>query len=171
MGQSRAEEIDFARRGHGRGANYGWRPFEGHRHVYAREHAPAAVAPVLSYPHTRGQCAITGGYVVRDLALRELVGQYLYGDFCTGQIRAVRLTDHAAKQDRVAWATRALADLLRPGRRRTPLRNLVLRIRVPTRPRIGGRPERHGGGVGQRERCGAGAFDRKGLEFSDARAQ
>jgi glucose/arabinose dehydrogenase len=99
VGQSHAEEIDFARRGRGRGANYGWRPFEGRRRVYPRERANGAVGPVLTYPHTGRRCAITGGYVVRDLALGGLVGQYLYGDFCTGQIRAVRLAERSAKQD------------------------------------------------------------------------
>ena len=73
VGQDETEEVDFAVRGRGRGANYGWRVFEGRRRE-TRERAPGAVAPVLTYPHSAGRCAITGGYVVRDPALASLAG-------------------------------------------------------------------------------------------------
>jgi hypothetical protein len=38
-----------------------------------------------------GFCSITGGHVVRDPALRPLVGRYVYGDFCRPQIMSARL--------------------------------------------------------------------------------
>jgi len=99
VGQNTLEEIDFAAAGRARGANYGWRVFEGTRRVVRSEHAPGAVRPVLTYRHTAGRCAITGGYVVRDPALPALSGQYVYGDFCTGQLRAVRLGPGVASGD------------------------------------------------------------------------
>jgi glucose/arabinose dehydrogenase len=98
VGQDEAEEVDFAARGGARGANYGWRVFEGKRRE-TRERAPGAVAPVLTYPHSAGRCAITGGYVVRDPALASLAGWFVYGDFCTGQLRAALLRPGGASGD------------------------------------------------------------------------
>jgi glucose/arabinose dehydrogenase len=98
VGQDEVEEVNFASRGRARGANYGWRVFEG-RLRETREPAPAAVAPVLTYPHTAGRCAITGGYVVRDPALGALAGWYVYGDFCTGQLSAAVLGPQGATGD------------------------------------------------------------------------
>jgi hypothetical protein len=45
--------------------------------------------PIQSYDHQRALCAITGGYVVRDPALPELYGRYLYTDFCGGRLRSL----------------------------------------------------------------------------------
>jgi glucose/arabinose dehydrogenase len=98
VGQDETEEVDFALRGGGRGANYGWRVFEGFRRE-TREPAPRAVGPVFTYPHIGGRCAITGGYVVRDPALASLAGWYVYGDFCTGELRAAILTPGGASGD------------------------------------------------------------------------
>ncbi|MDQ6749940.1 MAG: PQQ-dependent sugar dehydrogenase, partial [Actinomycetota bacterium] len=102
VGQDHFEEIDFARHGGARAANFGWRPFEGRFRLYSKEPAKRAVAPVLTYAHTGHRCAITGGYVVRDPRLKDLVGQYVYGDFCTGQLRSVRLRPGRAAGDRSA---------------------------------------------------------------------
>jgi hypothetical protein len=52
--------------------------------------APGTVLPVIEYPHNPA-CSITGGYVVRDPALPELAGAYLYGDYCTGNISGAAL--------------------------------------------------------------------------------
>ena len=90
VGQDSVEEIDFVRRGRGRGANFGWRPFEGDRRV-VDEPAPGAIAPVITHSHGAGWCSITGGAVVRDPGLPALAGRYVYGDLCEGRIRAARL--------------------------------------------------------------------------------
>ena len=100
VGQGEIEEIDFARKGEARGANYGWRPFEGSRRYAPGEEAPGAVAPVIELTHDDGNCSVTGGYVVRDPALPALAGQYVYGDFCKGQLRAARLSTGSASGDR-----------------------------------------------------------------------
>lgn len=102
VGQEHEEEVDFARHGGVRGGNFGWRPFEGSFRLYPHESAKGAVAPVLTYRHTGHRCAITGGYVVRDPRLKALLGQYVYGDFCTGQLRSVRLGPRGAHGDRSA---------------------------------------------------------------------
>lgn len=40
------------------------------------------------YPHTEGNCSITGGYVYRGRRVPEIAGRYVYGDYCSGQIWA-----------------------------------------------------------------------------------
>jgi glucose/arabinose dehydrogenase len=95
VGQDHYEEVDFAPApGDGAGVNYGWNTYEG-LHTYPAGgpagSAPGTVLPVVEYPHSGGACSITGGYVVRDPALPELAGTYLYGDNCTGDISGVTL--------------------------------------------------------------------------------
>ncbi len=106
VGQNVVEEIDFVRRGRGRGANFGWRPLEGRRRNIAGEAAPGAVPPVLEKAHAAGWCSITGGYVIRDPALRALRGRYVYGDFCRGQVRAATLRTTGARRDRALGVPR-----------------------------------------------------------------
>jgi glucose/arabinose dehydrogenase len=96
VGQDTVEEIDIVRRGRA-GANFGWRPWEGRRRNF-REPAPGAIFPAITHRHRDGFCSITGGYVVRDPALRALAGRYVYGDFCEGRLRVARLRPgHRAK--------------------------------------------------------------------------
>ncbi len=98
VGQDTEEEIDFAQRGHGAGANYGWSVFEGDRR-YKQGSAPGAIKPVLVARHSDGYCAIVGGYVVRDRALRALYGRYLFGDNCKPQINSVLLSAGRARDN------------------------------------------------------------------------
>jgi glucose/arabinose dehydrogenase len=90
VGQDTEEEIDFARRGSGRGANYGWNVFEGRRQFRGGS-APGAVRPRVTHSHADGYCSITGGYVVRDKSLGSLYGRYVYGDLCKQSLRSVKL--------------------------------------------------------------------------------
>ena len=99
VGQDRYEEIDFAPRGKGVGANYGWSIFEGDSR-YKPGSAPGAVKPVVVAPHSAGYCAIIGGYVVRDPSLRSLYGRYLFGDNCRAQINSVVLSAGHARGNR-----------------------------------------------------------------------
>ena len=106
VGQDAFEEVDAAPApGLGVGANYGWDIYEGF-HIYptvALAGPPFPVGfvfPVLEKSHSGdGFCSITGGYVVRDPALPELGGQYVYGDFCNPRLRAVTLTPTGATDD------------------------------------------------------------------------
>jgi len=99
VGQNAVEEIDFRRRGTARGVNFGWRPWEGRRRNFS-EPAPGAVFPQLTKTHADGWCSITGGYIMRDRALGSLYGRYVYGDYCKGQLRSVRLSQSRASGDR-----------------------------------------------------------------------
>jgi glucose/arabinose dehydrogenase len=90
VGQNKEEEVDFSPHGSARGANYGWRVWEGRLH-HASGRAPHAKFPVLVYTHSGGRCSITGGYVVRDPRLSALRGRYVHGDFCDGKLESARL--------------------------------------------------------------------------------
>ena len=98
VGQNAIEEIDFRKHGTAKGVNFGWRPWEGRRRNFD-EPAPGAVFPQITKSHSDGWCSITGGYIVRDRALGNLYGRYVYGDFCKGQIRAARLSQSKATGD------------------------------------------------------------------------
>jgi glucose/arabinose dehydrogenase len=97
VGQDKVEEIDFARKGKARGANFGWRVFEGRSRYTPGERAPGAIAPVITRSHSDGWCSITGGVVVRDKALTGLRGRYLFGDFCKKRIQSAKLSAGKAK--------------------------------------------------------------------------
>ena len=103
VGQNDFEEIDLILPGR----NYGWNVMEG-LHCY-----PPSVSscdqtglesPIVEYPLTGGNCAVTGGYVYRGSRLPSLYGAYIYGDFCSGKIWALRydgqrVTDQALLVD------------------------------------------------------------------------
>jgi len=99
VGQNAYEEISFVRRGRGRGANFGWRPFEGRSRYAEGESAPGHVRPVIVRFHGAGNCSITGGVVVRDPRL-SLAGRYVFGDFCRGRIESARLSSGRARSVR-----------------------------------------------------------------------
>ena len=100
VGQNATEEIDFVPEGEGRGANFGWSAFEGNDRFNPDQEAPGHVRPVLTYGLGGGNCAVTGGYVVRDPALTSLFGRYLYADFCGGELRSFVPSGGEAKGDR-----------------------------------------------------------------------
>ena len=52
---------------------------------------PSGLAlPVASYRHVGDRCSITGGHVYRGAAIPDLVGTYLSGDFCSGEVFGLR---------------------------------------------------------------------------------
>jgi glucose/arabinose dehydrogenase len=97
VGQNAWEEISFVRRGRGRGANFGWRPFEGRARYTPGESARGHTPPVIVRSHQNGNCSITGGVVVRDPALAGLRGRYVFGDLCKGRIESARLSPGRAR--------------------------------------------------------------------------
>lgn len=100
VGQDAVEEVDFRTRGTARGVNFGWRAYEGTRVEDPSLHVRGDVKPVLEYTHAGGNCAVTGGYVVRDPRLPALAGRYVYGDFCAGELLSARLTQHGSSARR-----------------------------------------------------------------------
>ena len=86
VGQGEWEEINFVRKGKGKGANFGWRPFEGNARFAPGESAKGHVKPLITQSHAKGNCSITGGYMIRDPAL-PWRGRYVFGDFCRGVLQ------------------------------------------------------------------------------------
>src|SRR5262249_34926351 len=74
-----------------RGANYGWSVREGSHPFHPnRKQGPAPfVDPLLEHPHSESR-SITGGFVYRGKKLPELAGAYIYGDYATCKIWALR---------------------------------------------------------------------------------
>ena len=82
VGQNRWEEVDLIERG----GNYGWNVMEGNHCYNAADCDRSGLeVPIAEYSHSRG-CSITGGYVYRGSALPELIGHYLFADFCSGRV-------------------------------------------------------------------------------------
>ena len=97
VGQNDFEEINLVTGG----SNYGWNIMEG-SHCYADADEACDQSglelPVAEYGREEG-CSVTGGYVYRGSRLPELAGAYVYGDYCTGKIWALRhdgneITEH-----------------------------------------------------------------------------
>ena len=95
VGQRSYEEVNRAvhtASGSGRGFNWGWRVMEGrHCHIPSTGCSTSGKKlPLVEYTHaTNGRCAVTGGYVYRGTRIPALVGWYVYGDFCSGEIWAI----------------------------------------------------------------------------------
>ena len=94
VGQDQWEEINILKKG----ANYGWSAREGSYGFgnAAVDPARKVTDPLWEYDHQIGK-SITGGYVYRGKALPELVGCYLYADFVTGRIWALRYDEKSGK--------------------------------------------------------------------------
>jgi len=91
VGQDRYEEVDHLTMAGGRGANLGWNLMEG-LHCYPSGTAcrrTGLVPPIAEYDHSTGDCAIIGGFVYRGASSPILDGLYLFGDACSGRIRAI----------------------------------------------------------------------------------
>jgi glucose/arabinose dehydrogenase len=90
VGQNLWEEVDLIIKG----GNYGWNAREGFHPFAMRSQktdlsSRTFVDPVVEYPRDQG-ISITGGAVYRGKAIPGLVGAYVYGDYVTGRIWALR---------------------------------------------------------------------------------
>ena len=88
VGQNRWEEVDIIERG----GNYGWNAMEGNHCFRPPDNCreEGMLPPVWEYPLKDDACSVIGGYVYRGAAIPSLVGWYVYGDFCTGEIFSLR---------------------------------------------------------------------------------
>lgn len=86
-GQDIWEQIYFVRKGD----NFGWSVYEGSHPFYlGRKLGPTPhVKPATEHHHSEAR-SLTGGVVYHGAKLPELVGAYVYGDYSTGRIWAVR---------------------------------------------------------------------------------
>jgi glucose/arabinose dehydrogenase len=92
VGQDSLEEVDAASAAQVAtlrpDINFGWSAFEGTQRFNEDQDASGARPPVLEYPLGEASCAVTGGYVVRDRGVPPLLGRYVYGDYCAGELRS-----------------------------------------------------------------------------------
>ena len=97
VGQGAFEEIDvaWAADGAGRGANFGWSAFEGSRRYNVDQPAEGATPPIYAYEHGDAGCSVSGGAVYRGAGVPALVGWYVFGDYCSGNLYALRTENRA----------------------------------------------------------------------------
>jgi glucose/arabinose dehydrogenase len=89
VGQNAVEEVDFAPGSSKGGENWGWPGLEGNRPNKGSRPA-GAVAPIFDYAQDEGGCSVVSGYVYRGSRIPGLTGAFLYGDYCVGEVLAVR---------------------------------------------------------------------------------
>jgi glucose/arabinose dehydrogenase len=101
VGQNEWEEIDQleAAAGGGRGANLGWNEVEATHAFEGGSNPDGGVLPVFEYSHDEG-CSVTGGVVYRGSAIPGLGGAYLFGDYCQGDVRGLRVRDGQVTEER-----------------------------------------------------------------------
>jgi glucose/arabinose dehydrogenase len=107
VGQDRFEEIDYETVAGTNGANFGWNDFEGFA-PFPGAHSPGPNRhdrPIKVYSLAGSKCALIGGYVVSNRALKGLRGRYLYGDFCAGKVRSLIPGLGGARRDRGTGVT------------------------------------------------------------------
>lgn len=88
VGQNEIEEVDIIEKG----GNYGWNIMEGSKCFppsVSNCNRTGLKLPIAEYSHKDG-CSVTGGYVYRGNRLASLYGAYVYGDFCSGKVWALR---------------------------------------------------------------------------------
>ena len=56
--------------------------------------------PVIEYGHVSGNCDVQGGYVYRGTRVTQLIGYYLYVDYCSGIVGGFKYTGGAATAQR-----------------------------------------------------------------------
>lgn len=93
VGQNELEEINaaWAGDGAGRGLNFGWSAFEGTRRFNEDQPADGATPPVFEYEHGDRGCSVSGGARYRGSEIPALVGWYVFGDYCSGELTALQV--------------------------------------------------------------------------------
>jgi glucose/arabinose dehydrogenase len=94
VGQNLWEEVNIITRG----GNYGWNLREG-AHTFGKDGSGPRddlIEPIWEYDHEVGK-SITGGVVYRGKKLPELAGCYVYGDYISGRMWALKY-DSAKKK-------------------------------------------------------------------------
>ena len=94
VGQNAREEIDVFPKD-SPVLNFGWDVYEGTRRldedVATLNESGRLTPPIAEYDHDEG-CSVTGGVVVRNGALPDVDGRYVYGDYCSGTIWSIPMT-------------------------------------------------------------------------------
>jgi glucose/arabinose dehydrogenase len=89
VGQNQYEEISFQPAESSGGENYGWVFAEGTNCFSSGCDLSQYTNPIAEYDHDFG-CSVTGGYVYRGAAFPRMQGAYIFGDYCSGRMWALR---------------------------------------------------------------------------------
>jgi len=111
VGQNNWEEVDvgWAADGGGRGLNFGWSAWEGN-HRFNNDQPPDGVTqPIHEYPHGDAGCSISGGVRYRGSAIPALVGWYVHGDYCSSEVRALKIEGSAVTNQVVIGAASSVS--------------------------------------------------------------
>jgi glucose/arabinose dehydrogenase len=102
VGQNKWEEVDvaWAVDGSGRNANFGWSAYEGRVRYNEDQVVMKHHAPVYVYEHGDAGCSISGGTRVRSASLPSLRGWYVFGDYCSGRITALKVRGTTTEKSR-----------------------------------------------------------------------
>ncbi len=84
VGAGSREEVSFESAGGPGGLNYGWNCREGDI-AGPGGCSGTFVEPIMVYPHTAGNCSITGGYRYRG-CIQGLEGTYVFADYCSARV-------------------------------------------------------------------------------------
>jgi glucose/arabinose dehydrogenase len=98
VGQNTREEIDLIVKG----GNYGWNVMEGFGCLDGGDNCDqdGLLLPVTDYANGGGECSVTGGFVYRGSDVAALQGAYVYGDYCSGKIWALRYDGNQVTDER-----------------------------------------------------------------------
>lgn len=87
VGQNQFEEVNYQPSTSQGGENYGWNVLEGTQcFLQAGCDTKGHTMPVVDYGRQGGNCSVSGGYVYRGQEYPDLLGNYFYGDYCSGVI-------------------------------------------------------------------------------------
>ena len=87
VGQNAYEEVDYWPAGDNSGPNFGWRCYEANNPNITNGCGPIGDydAPVSVHPQSdQSWCSVIGGRVYRGTQYPQLIGQYIYTDYCGG---------------------------------------------------------------------------------------
>ena len=118
VGQNKWEEVNFEPASSKGGLNYGWRIMEANHCYDPKENCPTEglIKPIIEYPNDANHpafafriieelsfsetdvegCSVTGGYVYRGQKIKSMQGQYIFGDYCSGNIWTLRVVNGKA---------------------------------------------------------------------------
>ncbi|MBN8567190.1 MAG: PQQ-dependent sugar dehydrogenase [Flavobacteriales bacterium] len=88
VGQNAREEINKVSTPLTAGLNFGWRCYEANipYNTSGCQSASNYFMPVANYALGNGYCSITGGYVYRGSTYPNMIGKYIFSDYCSNRI-------------------------------------------------------------------------------------
>ncbi len=105
VGQATWEEVNRIPAGIG-GLNFGWPCYEANDPFFPKYCSSSEILtpPIYAYIHEQTQyhCSITGGFVYRGQRIPELAGDYLFADYCAGDLWSLR-TDGTGLWEATNW--------------------------------------------------------------------